>query len=223
MTRKRHTSGLTSIVAVGLDGEIGVRNGLPWKLKSDLRFFRQTTLGNVIIMGRKTYESIGGCLKGRENLVLSHRASLFENHSGYNQTHSVSETLFLREKFSRKAAFVIGGAMTYSEFAPFVDRYLITVVKGRFPEADAYFNKEIFGEEGNWDLREVEVERNTASDADDYDFHVIELLHRHPEKVELARQESTRNFRDRNHLLKRKVMRREGGQGKKLDQILSLA
>lgn len=220
MSRSAHPSGLTSIVAVGLDGEIGIGNELPWRLKSDLRFFKETTLGNVIIMGRKTYDSIGGCLKGRENIVLSHKASLFASHNGCHQSHSIGETLYLREKYSRNDAFIIGGAQTYLQFAQYVDTYLITIVKGKFPNADAFFDQSILNE-ADWDRREVDVER--IAGGDDFDFSVVKLTHKNPTAVRLARQTAISEFTRRNHLLQRKELRRTVGKGLNLDQRLSLA
>lgn len=208
MPRTARHSGLTSIVAVGLRGEIGVRNELPWRLKSDLRFFKRTTLHNLVIMGRKTFQSIGGCLPSRENIVLSHRPTLFEDHAGCHHSHSVGETLHLREKCAAEA-FVIGGALTYQEFAPFVDRYIVTVVRSAFPAADAFFSEQVIGNEDNWVQRELEVER-LGGDADEYDFSVLELVHRRPSEITAARDAEMERFRERNHLLKRKIVRRRG-------------
>ena len=223
MTRQPHTLGLTSIVAVGLDGAIGVNNGLPWRLKSDLRFFKQTTLDNVVIMGRKTFESIGGCLKKRENIVLSHRASLFPNHAGCHQAHGIGETLYLREKYKKKSAYIIGGGLTYAAFAPFVDRYLVTIVNSRFPHADAHFDHLIFGSPDDWNQKEIEVEKIDDAGADEFEFTVVELTHKDPAHIAELRSQQVSDYMDRNHFLKRKAMFSKASAGKKLDPITSLA
>lgn len=216
-------SSLTSIVAVGLDGAIGVQNRLPWKLKSDLRFFQRTTKSNVVIMGRKTYDSIGGCLPHRENLVLSHRAQLFEAHRGCTHTHSLEETLFARGKWARKDAFVIGGAVTYALFAPYVDRYLITVVDARFPEADAFFSEAVFGADEEWETKAVEVELADDGMSDEYAFQVYELRHKRADEIAARRVAAASRFRERNHILKRQSVIKRGKTGATLSEILSLA
>ena len=216
-------SGFTSIVAVGLRGEIGVRNALPWVLKSDLRFFKRTTLGNVIVMGRKTYDSIGGCLKGRENIVLSHRASLFPDHKGCHQAHSVDETLFLADKYPKSKTYVIGGAQTYAEFAPFVDRYLFTVVDAKFPDADAFFNEALIPDLDAWARDEVIVDRLDDESADQFSFKTFELKHPDPTAVESARREAIARYADRNHFLKRKSVKHHYKLSGNLDQALRLA
>jgi dihydrofolate reductase len=73
---------LTSIVAVNRDGVIGRRNGLPWRLRTDMKFFREQTLDNVVIMGRKTFDSLGrGALPRRYNIIISGHFALFPEDS----------------------------------------------------------------------------------------------------------------------------------------------
>lgn len=213
---------LTSIVAVGLGGEIGIRNELPWRLKSDLRFFQKTTKENVIVMGRKTYESIGGCLPKRENVVLSHSAKLFPPHPGCVLAQTVAETLYLCDKAKKKSAFVIGGALTYAQFAEYVDRYLVTVVNARFPDADAYFSGDVIGDDSNWEMREIEIERIDDPNADEFEFQIFELLHRRPEEVALRRRAAIDEYRQKNHFLRRAAVRETIRQGGKLEDALRL-
>lgn len=214
---------LTSIVAVGLGGEIGIQNELPWRLKSDLRFFQKTTKDNVIVMGRKTYESIGGCLPKRENIVLSHSAKLFPPHPGCVLSHTVEETLYLCEKADKKSAFVIGGALTYAQFAEYVDRYLITVVNARFPEADAFFSEDVIGDDSNWEMRVLDVERIEDPSADEYEFQIFELRHRRPEEVANRRTAAIEEYRRKNHFLRREAVRKSVRQGNKLTDALRFA
>lgn len=214
---------LTSIVAVGLGGEIGVENRLPWRLKSDLRFFQRTTEGNIVIMGRKTFDSIGGCLPKRENIVLSHRATLFERHPGCAHAHGIGETLYLRERQARKQAFVIGGAVTYEQFAPFVDRYLITFVGAHFPEADAHFDRTLLGQDDDWVEKEIEVDRVEDPTADQFDFTVMELTLRNPEAARERRLQELKKYKEKNPFLVRKSIKARARNGETLDQILSWA
>jgi dihydrofolate reductase len=204
MSRRHEKSGLTSIVAVGLDGAIGVENRLPWRLKSDLRFFKETTKQNVIIMGRKTYDSLGSCLPYRENIVLSHTPSLFPPHEGCHHVHSLSEALTLRTRWPGKSAFVIGGAQTYKQFAPFVDRYLITIVSARFPNADAFFDQGIFGDEKLWEKCPVKVDRVDDAAGDEFEFQVFELRLRDPTIASERREALIGEQRSRNHLYRSK-------------------
>lgn len=230
MTDIRDLGSLTSIVAVGLDGAIGAHNDLPWRLRSDLRFFKKTTAQNIVIMGRKTYESIGECLPNRVNLVLSHRATLFEPHDECYHTHSIGETLYQRERWAKKEAYLIGGAHTFKEFAPFVDRYLLTIVNARFPHADTFLDKQLLEPAEDWIRSEVSIERLEDPAADEYDFTVVELRHRDSEAIRQSRQRELEKYKKSNHLLQRKALRRVGGQGQRrpdqgygLDEFLSLA
>src|SRR5436309_740216 len=126
MSRASQKSSLTSIVAIDKNGAIGCRNTLPWRLKSDLAFFRQTTNGNAVIMGRKTYDSIGCCLPNRKNIVLSHSYDLFHSTPDCQLAHSIEEALARAGNSPSREAFVIGGAATYAQFANLIDRYLVT-------------------------------------------------------------------------------------------------
>jgi dihydrofolate reductase len=146
---------LTSIVAIDRQGAIGCQNRLPWSIKTDMSFFRTTTLGNNVIMGRKTYESIGACLKGRTNLVLSHNAVLFASTERCRVVNSIDETLAAALNCESGASFVVGGGATYSEFAPFVDQYLITLVDHEVTNADAFLAMDIREEYGAWACEEI--------------------------------------------------------------------
>jgi dihydrofolate reductase len=146
---------LTSIVAIDRRGAIGCKNRLPWSIKSDMAFFRKTTMGNAVIMGRKTYDSIGGCLKGRQNLVLSHSATLFPSTETCRLVNSVDESLAIGLKMGENESFVIGGAATYLEYAPLVDRYLVTMVDHEAEDADAFLATDIMNEFQSWKGEEI--------------------------------------------------------------------
>lgn len=165
---------LTSIVAVDRNGAIGCRNSLPWKLKTDMSFFRQATTGQSVIMGRKTYDSIGCPLKGRKNIVLSHNWQLFDSTPDCKLAHSIPESLAQAYQNRSREVFIIGGAATYLEFAPLVDRYLITVVDCEVPDADAFLATEIRDELSGWGS--VLISSVAASpDADEHSFKIYEI------------------------------------------------
>jgi dihydrofolate reductase len=126
------------IVARARNGVIGRDNGLPWHLPEDLRHFRATTLGHPVVMGRRTFESIGRPLPGRRNIVLSREAGW--SHPGCERAGSLSEALALCA--AQPEVFVIGGAQVYTEALGVADRLLVTEVDvdadgdARFPAPD---------------------------------------------------------------------------------------
>lgn len=214
---------LTSIVAMGLHGEIGVQNRLPWKLRSDLRFFKKTTLDNIIVMGRKTADSVGGSLPKRHNIVLSCGPMEHAENPNFEQAASVSEALRLMSLKPEKEAFVIGGALTYQAFSPFVDRYLITKVKGEFPEADAFFDRSILGDMANWSLRNIPVERVRDADADQYEFSVIELTHNRPQEIAARRVRAIADENECSAIASRGQRAENASETATLDQLFSFA
>lgn len=165
---------LTSIVAIDENGAIGCRNALPWSLKSDMAFFRRQTVSNAVIMGRKTYDSIGGPLPGRTNIVLSHNNVLFDNTPDCRLALSVSEALFQAARSKVDEVFVIGGAQTYAHFSSLVERYLVTVVRHRATDADAFLNSDILSEFDQWG--ETLLQSCPATPGrDEYAFDIFEI------------------------------------------------
>lgn len=115
---------LTLIVARDRRGGIGRDNTLPWHLPEDLQHFKASTLGHPIIMGRRTFESIGRALPGRRNLVVSRNPDW--THAGCERAASLQEALRMCQ--GQADAFVIGGGQLYAEALPVADRLLITEV-----------------------------------------------------------------------------------------------
>jgi dihydrofolate reductase len=118
---------LTGIVAMTAQRIIGNDGGLPWHLPEDLAFFKKTTSGHAIIMGRKTYDSIGRPLPKRRNIVMSRDDSW--QREGVETVGGAQEAMDLLED---GVAFVIGGAAVYELFLPWMDELLITHVRGDF-------------------------------------------------------------------------------------------
>lgn len=173
---------LTSIVAVNAQGVIGLGNALPWRVKSDLRFFKDQTSQNIIIMGRKTHDSLGKCLPNRFNVVVSHQLALFENNENCILQYGIFDALLAAENAptAYKEIFVVGGASMYSQFAPLVDRYLITIVDKVVPDGDAFFDQRIIGDIENWEMQSVKSGVANA-DGDESNFSIFELVARNPE------------------------------------------
>lgn len=133
---------LSMIAAVSRNGVIGRDNGLPWNLPKDLKHFKETTAGKPVIMGRKTFESIGRPLPGRDNIVVSQSPDFKERHCQVTHAGSVQEALLKAWAFARARSvneiFVIGGETIYRQFMPVVNRIYLTVVEADV-EGDAYF------------------------------------------------------------------------------------
>ena len=125
---------LSAIVAMTPDRVIGADGGLPWNLPDDLKFFKQHTLGHPIVMGRKTYESIGRPLHKRQNIILTHDPAYHVD--GAETIHHPKE---LREfQLINQQVFIIGGAEIYKFFMPILDDIYITHINEKYP-GDTYF------------------------------------------------------------------------------------
>lgn len=127
---------LTLIAAVADNGVIGRDNGLPWRLPGDLKRFKALTLGKPVIMGRKTFASIGRPLPERLNIVVTRDpAARFD---GASVVHSLEEALAAAAASGAAEAMVIGGAEIYALALPLADRLELTEVAAA-PEGDAFF------------------------------------------------------------------------------------
>ncbi|MDW9382204.1 dihydrofolate reductase [Chryseobacterium sp. JV558] len=127
----------TIVVAMGEKNEIGFENQLLWHLPKDLKHFKDITSGHPIIMGRKTYESIGKALPNRTNIVVSRKKDWFEE--GVLIVGSIKEALKFAKKIDEEV-FVIGGGNIYEQTMDVVDRLEVTLVKADL-EADTFFPK----------------------------------------------------------------------------------
>jgi dihydrofolate reductase len=125
---------LELIAAVAKNGVIGKGGRLPWHLPDDLKRFKQLTLGHPILMGRRTYESIGRPLPGRQNIVISE--SLNEPPPGTDLAHSLDEAIHLMATHNGPA-FIIGGAVLYTAALPRVEALHLTQVDAEV-EGDAH-------------------------------------------------------------------------------------
>jgi dihydrofolate reductase len=125
---------VTLIVARAANGVIGFRNALPWHLPEDLRHFKATTLGHVLIMGRRTFDSIGRPLPGRRTVVLTRDPGW--QHAGCDRAGSLDEAL--RVAGAVPEVFVAGGGDIYRQALERADKAIITEVDIA-PEGDAFF------------------------------------------------------------------------------------
>ena len=134
---------LSLIVAMAENHVIGINNSLPWHLPNDLQYFKKATMGKPIIMGRKTYESIGRPLPGRRNIVITRQQDYAPQASHQiDVVTSLEQAIQLGEDIAlvdgHEEVFVIGGAEIYKQALTMVDRLYITHVLAEV-EGDAYF------------------------------------------------------------------------------------
>lgn len=154
------------VVAVSENDVIGRRNQLPWRLPADLRHFKALTLGKPVLMGRKTYESIGRALPGRTNLVLSRSAEF----SPIGCTVVATLDAALEAARALSTIMVIGGAQIYEECLPFTSRIHLTLVHETVQDGDTFFD--------SWrgpEWRESARERHEADDKNAVAYSFITL------------------------------------------------
>jgi dihydrofolate reductase len=156
---------LSIILSVAENGTIGAEGKLPWHLPADLRYFRELTFGHPVIMGRRTFESIGRPLDGRTNIVITSQNIAI---AGTIVTHNLEEAVrAARAEAGSPEIFMIGGARVFAEALPLADRLYITYVKGAFV-GDAFCPRI---DPGKWRT----VSRRTK-DADAKNDHAMEFV-----------------------------------------------
>jgi dihydrofolate reductase len=127
---------ISIVVAMGRNHLIGRNGDLPWRISDDLKWFRKVTMGKPIIMGRKTYDSIGKPLPGRRNIVITRNAGF--GACGIDVASSIDAALDLARSGDQPEICIIGGAAIYRETLDLADRIYLTLVDAE-PEGDAFF------------------------------------------------------------------------------------
>lgn len=156
-----------AIVAMSENRVIGDDNHLPWYLPADLKHFKAITTGHPILMGRKTYESIGRPLPNRTNIVMTRNTSF--QAPGCMVVTSIDKALEHANHIGGNEIFVIGGAEIYKQLLPNITRLYLTVVHATL-DGDAFFPELNFAE---WN--EIAKETHTADEANEYDYSFITL------------------------------------------------
>lgn len=128
---------LSLIVATSINNAIGKSNQLLWHLPADLKFFKTTTMGCPVIMGRKTFQSIGRVLPGRKNIVIT-RDKTFNTNKEFDIVIESSLETVLKHLNNEKEVFIIGGGEIYKQSLPFVNTIYKTLVDIEL-EGDTYF------------------------------------------------------------------------------------
>ena len=156
---------ISIIVAVADGNAIGKDNGLLWHISEDLKYFKKTTTGHAVIMGRKTFESIGRPLPGRRNIVVSRSPIKFdETWTNIEQAFDLEALLKSLSRKRKEEFFVIGGGSVYASAMKYARRLYITRIYSKADGADTFF-PEI--EEKKWEILEKsEVLHNEENNID---------------------------------------------------------
>ena len=125
---RSHNNMISLIAAVGKNYELGKDNKLIWHFKKDMEYFKEVTTGKTVVMGRKTYESIGRPLPNRRNIVITSRML-----EGVETVKTIDEILDIHDDI-----FIIGGASIYEEFIKYADKIYLTLIDKEY-DADTYF------------------------------------------------------------------------------------
>ena len=165
------------IVAAGTNGAIGGDNKMLWHMPADMKYFKEKTTNNTIIMGRKSYEAIGHALPKRVNIVISknenYKLSDCYTVTSIEQALNLAQELYVNsEQTNGQQIFVIGGAQIYKLALPLVDKLYVTEIKGEF-EGDAFFDKVDLN---IWEEVSRESHKKDEKNKYDYDFVVYERI-----------------------------------------------
>ena len=160
---------ISMIVAMASNHAIGLNNKMPWHLSADLKKFKQITMGSPILMGRKTYESIGRPLPGRDNIIVSRNVDYQQD--GCFVFNSIDQAIARCEQYDE--IFIIGGATFYNAMLPKADTLYLTQINQSF-EGDTFFP----------DIQQEEWEEVAREDIDDdssvdftYSFLTLDRVH----------------------------------------------
>lgn len=153
---------ISIIVAVAENGVIGRGGELPWRLSADLQRFKRLTMGHTIIMGRRTWESIGRPLPGRRTIVVTRQSDYRTNAADVTVVSSLDAALSTAEKAGEVEAFIVGGAELYRDALSRADRLYVTRVLAKV-DGDTWFP------DVDWSKwRKVESELTHADEKNDY-------------------------------------------------------
>lgn len=154
-------------VAIGENYAIGKNNQLLWHMPADLKFFKQTTSGHTVIMGRKTFDSVGKPLPNRRNIVITRAQNL--SIAGAEVANSLQEAIDLCRP-EAKPVFIIGGAEIYKQALPITQKLYLTTIHQQF-EADTFF-PEINRQD--WKIKQIENHPADEKNPYPYTFEVLE-------------------------------------------------
>ncbi|MAZ29889.1 hypothetical protein CL655_01265 [bacterium] len=160
---------ISAIAAIGQNRELGKEDDLIWRIPADLKRLRELTTGHPLIMGRKTYESIGRPLPNRTNIVIS-RNSNFDA-PGCTIVPSLEAAIEAARAVEQDEIFIFGGAAIYELAMPLTDKLYLTIIEALDPEADTFFPV--------YEDQFTETEREAGSTADGLRYAWVTLERRH--------------------------------------------
>lgn len=161
-----NTATVSLIAAIGKNRELGKDNKLLFNISKDMAHFKEKTTGHTVIMGRKTFESIGRPLPNRTNIVITRDSSFMLHDSNVKVVHSVEQALELGKKVEHDELFIIGGAQIYKEFLPYADKLYLTIVDKEVG-ADAFFPE--------YENEFKKIVKSQGDEENDHKFTFIEL------------------------------------------------
>jgi dihydrofolate reductase len=160
---------ISCIVAVGENNEIGVEQDLPWRLPNDLKFFKRTTKGHHILLGRKNFESIGRALPLRTNIVVTRDKEWYR--SDVKIVHNILDGIKLAKSRGEDELFIIGGGNIYEQTKDLWDKLYLTQVDVSIPTADVFFPELDFDK---WNLISEEKHNSDETHLYNYNFKIYQ-------------------------------------------------
>lgn len=155
---------ISIIVAMDKNNVIGYKNDMPWHLPRDLQFFKEKTTGHTIVMGRKTFQSLGRVLPKRKHVVLTKSDERFPEE--VEVVHDIQDVIELGQK--NEEIFIIGGGNVYKQLLPYADRLYVTRIDEAFT-GDVYFPQIPLDE-----FVEVSKEKGLKDEKNPYDYYFIQ-------------------------------------------------
>lgn len=164
---------ISIIVAVSENNVIGKDNDITWHFPGDMKYFKSKTQGHVVIMGRKTFESMGAKpLKNRENIVVTRQRDYSKQ--GIEVVNSLENALEKAKTYNDDETFIIGGGEIYRQALPFTDRVYLTRIHAEY-EGDTYFPELL---PNKWDLVSEERHEADGKHAHPFSFLVYERVNK---------------------------------------------
>jgi len=161
---------ISIIVAMNQKQVIGINNQLPWSLPNDLKYFQQKTLHNPIIMGRKTFESIGKPLPKRSNIILSTQANW--QHPGCQSAKNLTDALQLAEQAPGDEVMIIGGASIYQQALEIANTIYLTIIDNQL-DGDCFFPKSLAELKQSWAILNAQANPIDDQHAYSYTFYTL--------------------------------------------------
>lgn len=172
---------ISSIVAVSNNNAIGVDNDLPWHMPADLKYFKEKTLGHYVLMGRKSFDSVGRPLPGRTNIVVTRNKDW--NNSSVLVANSIVDGILIAEKAGIEELFILGGSNIYFQTQELWHKLYLTKIDTQIENATAFF-PELDLEK--WELTSEEPHTSDEKNPFDYNF----CLYERPWRNDLKNQPS---------------------------------